>query len=186
MPQLTQKYYMKEELREKFKIKRRFFGTVVREEADRNIAEYFMEAYSAYESFFIYHSCGTEADTRAIISALINGGKRVYLPRVEGENIVPVPYGELKKGKYGIMEPTGEPYRGAVDVTVVPLLAINGNGYRLGYGGGYYDAYFARHPEILRVGLCYAAQLTDRLPREEQDVPLQAVVTENGVIRFDA
>ena len=72
-------------------------------EADRNIAEYFMEAYSAYESFFIYHSCGTEADTRAIISALINGGKRVYLPRVEGENIVPVPYGELKKGKYEVL-----------------------------------------------------------------------------------
>ncbi len=183
MPQLTHKYYMKEELREKFKIKRRFFGTVVREEADRNIAEYFMEAYSAYESFFIYHSCGTETDTRAIISALINGGKRVYLPRVEGENIVPVPYGELKKGKYGIMEPTGEPYRGAVDVTVVPLLAINGNGYRLGYGGGFYDRYL-KGKKTLKVGLGYAFQLTDELCEDGWDEPLDSFICERGIYYF--
>lgn len=142
-------------------------------------------SYWAAERFFVYCAVGTEADTHLIIEALLAEGKRVCVPRIENGRMLAAPYGKLVKGAYGIPAPeTGEDT--PCEVALTPLLAVDAEGYRLGYGGGYYDAYFARHPEILRVGLCYAAQLTDRLPREEQDVPLQAVVTENGVIRFDA
>lgn len=176
---------MKDDLREKYKIKRRYFGNIVRDEADRNILENFMAAYGGCESYFIYRSFGSEASTRMITEELLARGKRVLLPRTEGDVIVPVPYGQLKRGRFGIEEPAGAPYDGAIDVAVVPLLAVNSRGYRLGYGGGYYDAYFAAHPGVARVGLCYEAQRTDRLPHEAHDVPLQAVVTERGVVLFE-
>ena len=66
----------------------------------------------------------------------------------------------------------------------MPLLAVDKCGVRLGYGGGFYDAYFARNPKTLRVGLAYDVQRTQMLPREACDMPLEAVVTETGVHFF--
>lgn len=174
---------MKSQLREKFKIKRRFFGPVLREEADRLIADYFIRAYGSYQSFFIYNSFGTEADTKKLIAKLLSLGKKVYLPRTEGKNISAVPYGELKKGRYGIEEPIGEAYCGVAEVTVVPLLAVNPRGYRLGYGGGYYDRYLSRKGKnMLKIGICYDFQLVGEVPSEEHDVLLDALVTDARVI----
>ena len=89
---------------------------------------------------------------------------------------------EMSPNRFGIPEPAAgdEP----CEIAVVPLLAVDGQGYRLGYGGGYYDRYFAAHPDTLRVGFCYAGQAVGRLPRSEYDVPLHAAVTETGVTRF--
>lgn len=175
---------MKEDLREKFKIKRKFFGNILREEANRYIAEYFLAAYGSYNSFFVYHSFGTEADTCAIISALNAECKAVYLPRVEGKDIVPVPFGPLSEGAYGIMEPQGQAYTGPIDVTAVPLLAINSRGYRLGYGGGYYDRYL-KNKNTVKVGLGYSFQLTDELEEDGWDEPLDAFICERGIYRFE-
>ena len=74
----------------------------------------------------------------------------------------------------------------ACDVCVTPLLAVDERGVRLGYGGGYYDAYFARRPQTVRVGYCFEVQRTRLLPKEAWDKPLHAVVTEAGVHRFNA
>ena len=78
----------KEEIREKLKIKRRYFYGVRREVADGCIKDNFLAAFSSCDSFFIYNSFSTEADTSAIINALVSAGKKVFLPRTEGENIV--------------------------------------------------------------------------------------------------
>ena len=161
---------MKDDLREKYKIKRRYFGNIVRDEADRNI-------------LFIYRSFGSEASTRMITEELLARGKRVLLPRTEGEVIVPVPYGQLKRGRFGIEEPAGAPYEGAIDVAVVPLLAVNSRGYRLGYGGGYYDR-FLHGKNILKVGLGYRFQLTDEFEEDAWDEPLDEFICERGIFRF--
>lgn len=174
---------MKSQLREKFKIKRRFFGPVLREEADRLIADYFIRAYGSYQSFFIYNSFGTEADTKKLIAKLLSLGKKVYLPRTEGKNISAVPYGELKKGRYGIEEPISEAYCGVAEVTVVPLLAVNPRGYRLGYGGGYYDRYL-KDARTLKVGLGYSFQLTEEFEEDGWDQPLDEFICERGIYRF--
>ncbi len=64
---------------------------------------------------------------------------------------------------------------------LVPGLLFDGKKNRLGYGGGYYDTYFAKHKEGKRIGLAFAAQrFAEELPTEETDVPLDAVITENG------
>ena len=127
---------MKDELRYKYKILRKYFQNIQRMEADRAILECFSAAYMCYDSFFIYNSMGTEADTKEIIKTLLAAGKKVYLPRVEDKDIVPVLYGELKRGAFGIEEPAGEPYCGKIDVTVIPLLAVNGRGFRLATAAG--------------------------------------------------
>ena len=152
-------------------------------EKDGAIARNFLSAFAA-ESFFVYLSFRTEADTSEIVRALCAQGKKVCAPRLVGREMIAAPYTEaLVFNGYGIREPaTGgdEP----CEIVVAPLLAADREGYRLGYGGGYYDRYFSAHPNALRVGLCYEGQLTARLPRGRFDLPLHKIVTERGVYAY--
>lgn len=63
-------------------------------------------------------------------------------------------------------------------VCLVPGLAFDRNGYRLGYGGGYYDRFLQQHPQLIRVGYCPTACFTDSLPREKTDLPVQYLITD--------
>lgn len=173
---------MKDELRYKLKIKRRYFQGVRREVADKNILFNFLSAYGNFNSFFIYNSFGDEASTSGIISALLDAGKQVFLPRVDGENIVPVPYGETRKGAFGIEEPAGQAYSGEIDVTVAPLLAVNERGYRIGYGKGFYDR-FLKEKHTRKVGLGYSFQ-TENFTEDAWDEPLDEFLTEKGIFYF--
>lgn len=173
----------KEEARYKLKIKRRYFQNIVRQEADRVLCETFLAAFGNYGSFLLYSGIGDEAGTDGLCRALLAMDKRVYLPRVEGARMVAAPYGELKKGAFGILEPVGAAYCGTIDVTVAPLLAVNANGYRLGYGKGYYDGYL-KGVKTLRVGYGYDFQ-RDEFPEDEWDEPLDAFVSEKGVYYFE-
>lgn len=152
--------------------------------AELAITERFLEAFGEREDFFVYLSFGTEVETKALVGRLLGAGKKVCVPKIEGEKMLSVPYSDkLKQGAFGIFEPErGEETTCAVAVT--PLLAADGRGYRLGYGGGYYDRYFAEHPQVLRVGIGYEGQFTEELPREETDLPLDALVTEKCVRFF--
>lgn len=173
---------MKDDLRYKLKIKRKYLNFILRTEYDSMILSDFLAAYMQYESFFIYNSFGDEAGTKLIIDKLIKEGKKVYLPRTEGENIVPVPYGETKKGAFGIEEPVGQAYSGDIDVTVIPLLGVNERGYRIGYGKGYYDRYL-KNAKTLKVGLGYSFQIED-FKEDEWDEPLDELITERGIYYF--
>lgn len=147
---------------------------------DRRITEFFLSAFPA-ESFFVYVSFRSEVNTAELVRRLRAAGKRVCLPKIAGKEMFAAPYSENRiRNAFGIEEPVSggdEP----CEVAVTPLLAVDGEGYRLGYGGGYYDRYFAAHPNALRVGLCYAGQAAEKLPHGKFDVPLHAIVTEEGV-----
>ena len=139
-----------------------------------------------YDTFFIYYSVGSEVDTHALISALLGAGKTVCLPKIVGKEMHAVRYfGEsLKKDAFGIPAPEGADM--PCPIALVPLLAVDTDGNRLGYGGGYYDRYFADHPSILKIGLCYGGQvLPVKLPKEDTDVPLDGMITENGFFPFE-
>ena len=178
----------KSELRYKYKIKRKYFQHSAREVADGAICDALLAALSVYDSFFIYHSYNAEADTHAIIEKLLNSGKKVYLPRVEGNEIVPIRYfgksDELTKNAYGICEPQGERAKDKIDVCVTPLLAVNERGYRLGYGGGYYDRFFAAHGDILKVGIGYSLQIAGDFVEDTTDERLDKFISERGIIDF--
>lgn len=169
----------KEKLRIQLKKQRSNFKGEGRTKADEAILENFLEAFGGRESFFIYNSFCSEADTNRIISALLAAGKRVYLPRVEGENILAVPYGQTKNGAFGINEPEGQPFFGDIEVTVIPLLAVNKRMQRIGYGKGYYDRYL-KNANTEKVGLGYSFQ-TAEFDGDEWDIPLDFFVCEKGI-----
>ena len=87
-------------------------------------------------------------------------------------------FSELQKGAYGILEPTGDrlllPQKD--DLMLVPGAAFDRNGYRIGYGGGYYDRYLRRHPDMKTIALAYDFQIISRVPAEEFDVPAGEVL----------
>ncbi len=156
-------------------------------EKDEKIAErFFASPFFAYRSFFVYRSVRTEADTAQIIAGLYAAGKTVCLPCVEGEfmrSVRALQGDKLEKGAFGIYQPQcGEEEN--CEVAIVPLLAADGQGNRLGYGGGYYDKYFSAHPHVLRVGICYAGQVIPAIPTETTDMRLHYLITERGVLSF--
>ena len=154
------------------------------EEKDAAIARHFFARFSDRTSYFVYSSFRTEVGTNEILRGLIGRDKRVCVPKLKDGKMLAVPYTEeLTVNRFGISEPRGGEDT-AVEIACVPLLAVDCEGYRLGYGGGYYDRYFQEHPDVYRVGLCYGGQAVERLPHEETDVPLHAVVTEDGVLNF--
>ncbi len=177
---------MKDKLRKQLKKERENFCGVQRICADSAIAQNFLSAYGGYESYFVYNSFGGEADTSRIIKELLKAGKRVYLPRVEGENMVAVPYTDktpLTEGAFGIKEPQGQAFRGKIDVIIIPLLAVNSNGYRIGYGKGFYDR-FLKHTNSLKAGIGYSFQQREFI-NDCWDEPLNAFVSEKGIITFE-
>ena len=173
----------KSDLRLKIKEARKNFSSADRERADRRIFNLFFEKFICEQSYFIYNSFNFEADTKHIISRLVFLGKQVLLPRVEGKNIIPVPYSTTKIGAFGIEEPEGQAYSGDIDVAVVPLLAVNSKGYRTGYGGGYYDRYL-KNSSAYKVGLGYFFQI-EEFENDDWDVKLDSLITETGIIYFD-
>ena len=130
-----------------------------------------------------------EVDVRPLVVALQARGVRVALPVVvpgEAPRLVArVAAGALVDGPWGLREPpSGAPEvaPGALDLVVVPALALGRDGSRLGYGGGYYDAFLATTP-ALRVGVVRHACLVDALPAEAHDACVDVVVTEHETVR---
>lgn len=136
-------------------------------------------------SVLVYLSYSSELSTEPLIDKLLEMGVTVYAPRVEGKEMTAVKYGDdfVISGR-GIREPIGERFDGDVDITLVPLLAVDGQGNRLGYGGGYYDRYLAKHTSCLKIGYCFDFQVLQNVPSEGTDVPLNIVVTDTFTKRI--
>jgi len=109
-----------------------------------------------------------------------------YLPRVSGGHLTVHPYEAPREvHRYGFEQPAaGSPVVGeeTLEAVVVPGLAFDRAGYRLGYGGGYYDRFLAElPPDVFTIGLVPEELVVDRLPRDEWDVPVGWLATERGV-----
>ena len=130
---------------------------------------------------------GTEIDIRPLLHALHASGQPILLP-VTPPRGQPLtfrgwrPGDALRPERFGTVRPVGEP--GVPDLLLVPLLAWDGQGRRLGYGGGYYDRTLAGLPGCRAIGCAYAAQRMAEVPADEHDVPLDAVATELGLTWF--
>ncbi|ROO91321.1 5-formyltetrahydrofolate cyclo-ligase [Actinocorallia herbida] len=144
-------------------------------------------------SIAAYVSVGNEPGTRSLLFALWKRGSYVLLPVVRPDGELDWASYEgpdsLREGPYGLLEPT-EPVRGvdaikATDVVLVPALAVDRHGRRLGRGGGFYDRALARvGPAILTVGVVYDAEFLEEVPAEPHDVPVRAVATPSGFHRL--
>lgn len=170
-------------------------GQWERSRLDALIAEHVLESpcFQQADAVFSYVSVGAEVDTRAIIERCLGQGKLVAVPRcAPGRTLEWYRVGSLEgleKSAFGILEPPANAER-LVDahacehpLAIVPGLSFDGQGYRLGYGGGYYDAFLAQFPGV-SLGLCRSCQASGHpLPREAHDVPVHLVATEQGIVR---
>ncbi|MFF1509238.1 5-formyltetrahydrofolate cyclo-ligase [Streptomyces sp. NPDC058326] len=145
-----------------------------------------------------YVSVGREPGTRALLDALHARGVQVLLPVLLPDNDLDWAVYEgperLAKARRGLLEPMG-PRLGpdavcAADAVLLPGLAVDGRGMRLGRGGGSYDRVLARLARARKdpalVVLLYADEVVARVPEEPHDHPVHAVVTPEGVTRFSA
>ncbi len=140
------------------------------------------------DSVYCYVSFGKEADTIGLLQELWRRGVKTAVPRVEGKRMEFYRIGsmdDLMPGYMGIPEPkTFCPRaRDARAPVITPGLAFTIHGERLGYGGGYYDRFFEKEPEHMRIGAAYPFQMADRIPVEETDRRLSMVVTGEGIYR---
>lgn len=142
------------------------------------------------EWVYIFVSYGTEADTRRLIEFLLKQPlHRVAVPRVDGKEMEFYEIkslDELKPGYNGILEPaTGEPLPGRDCIMVMPGLVFDKYYGRIGYGGGYYDRYLARHKQerILKAAIAYDFQVLKdkRIEMEPYDIRPDVIITEKAL-----
>jgi 5-formyltetrahydrofolate cyclo-ligase len=127
-----------------------------------------------------------EIDIRPLLEALHTRGHILCLPETPKMGLPLIfrkwkPGDELVPGRFGTHHPLGEVMR--PDFLLVPLLAFDAKGHRLGYGGGYYDRTLAELPMAFRLGCAFAAQEVAKVPVESMDLRLHAVATEVGLRR---
>ena len=135
------------------------------------------------KTVFIYLSFSSEAPTDLAIETLKNRGFTVLCPRVEEDGMQAVLCGDdFTLSHMGIREPVGKEWTNSPTYAVVPLLAVDANGNRLGYGKGYYDRYLAKHPTAKRIGYCYDFQYVREVPIEVFDERLDVIVTDKQVV----
>lgn len=113
---------------------------------------------------------------------LLNDNKNFYFPRVDDNNLLVCPYrinDRLEKSSFNIFEPCSKPVDPKIlDIVVVPALMADKNGYRLGYGGGFYDRFLLNISDKCKT-LCLLPEelLIDNLPVEEFDVPADIIIS---------
>jgi len=143
------------------------------------------------KTVFTYVSMGNEAITKDIIDNAIKAGKRVCVPRVVPRvkmEAVPISNieNDLHPGFFNTMEPRPhlQPVDAdEIDLVIVPGILFDRNGFRIGYGGGYYDRFLSRISGKCRtMGIAFDFQVTDEIPVDEHDMRVMAVVTESGII----
>jgi 5-formyltetrahydrofolate cyclo-ligase len=135
-----------------------------------------------------YHALPDEADPALLLERLVELGCHIAYPRVAGKTLPlefhRVPDGEmLAPGAFGIHEPMDFWPRAMPDILLVPLLAFDATGHRLGYGGGFYDRTLALL-KVPAIGIVYRGQEVPSLPHEAHDRTLDMVLTEQGLRRF--
>ncbi len=143
--------------------------------------------YREADTLLLYVSAGGEPETRTLIADALQAGRTVALPRCSGAGEMEFycirSMEELSPGAYGILEPTGDRVPALTERTLclVPGVAFSRDGRRLGQGGGYYDRYLVRHPQLRTAGLCYTCLLQEQIPSETHDRRVDAVITERSV-----
>ncbi|MDQ4050394.1 MAG: 5-formyltetrahydrofolate cyclo-ligase [Thermoproteota archaeon] len=131
-----------------------------------------------------YFAIGSEVMTELIIGRTKMLGKKIALPRVEGDEIIfyELPLtNTLVKGRFGIMEPPPHDPADKIDVLVVPGIAFDKKGNRLGYGKGFYDRLLSSNLTKFSFGLAYSFQVIENLPHEDHDKRLDAIASEDGI-----
>ena len=151
-----------------------------------------LEDFQKASKIFIYVAVDWEPDTKPLIERFLSE-KVIYVPRClddhDLEAVRITSFEDLKEGKYGILEPessSADDFQGgAGSITIVPGMAFDRQGHRLGRGKGCYDRCLKIHDRKTPIwGLCYDFQLVDSIIADDWDIAVKGIVTEKRVLQF--
>lgn len=149
----------------------------------RNLAPFLSEGS---ESVLLYVPIYSEVDLIPLARDLFLAGRTVLFPRLVEGRVVPYIirdlYFDFKPGAYNIPEPDTEPWTEKVGLALVPGVVFGRDGYRIGYGKGYYDRYLSQGQARKAIGVSYDFQLLDTVPHTPLDIRLSGIVCESGAI----
>lgn len=137
---------------------------------------------SGHQNFFIYCSFNKEVETKEIIDYLLKNKKNVFLPKIKDDKMFAVKFNhKTTTNCFGISEPVGEPEKLNSFVSIVPALAVDVCGNRLGFGKGFYDKFLSENA-CVKIAICYDFQVCKDIPSEKHDVKMDCIVTPTKII----
>ena len=148
-----------------------------------------LDEIKAAQHVFIYISYASEVGTHNLINRLLEQGKNLAVPKiVNADTMIATTFTSwdaLIPDKLGILTPVNAtPYPDTIDLVVTPGLGFTPTGYRIGYGRGYYDKWFAEHPVHHKIAPAFEEQILDKLPIDEFDIPVNKIITEDRIINI--
>lgn len=183
----------KKSLRKRYLAERAALPVEEKQAIDSGIAQNILqsELYARADCIFCYVSTAEEIDTRMVLEDAFVSGKTVCVPlcgkggSMSARKITAI--SDLQAGHYGILEPSGTAEEIApetIDLILAPALSCDREGYRLGYGGGYYDRFLSRTKAVC-AALCASQRMRESLPHEAFDRRCHYIITEREVLRTD-
>lgn len=175
---------MKDDIRKYAKEYRKSLNT---KELSKKIHQnlFLLDEWKKSENVFCYYSVENEVNTTDLFSA----NKNWYIPRINSNELCVCHYepDNLVCNKYNIPEPTSEEVdKDCIDLIIIPALAADINGYRIGYGGGYYDRFLSNaKPDILKVVFIYSDLLFESVYPEDFDIKCDIVVTDKDIYKIN-
>jgi 5-formyltetrahydrofolate cyclo-ligase len=160
-------------------------------EKSERICHNLMDVLDGHNPLMVYVSKPMEVHTRALIGQLLAQGKAVVVPIIEKETkTLRLSYIEdpavLRQSTFDVSEPVGHElpaHASDVKAVIIPMLAFDKRGNRLGYGAGYYDRFLTAHPHMTRIGIAFACQELLEIPTDPTDAGMDLIVTDCGIIR---
>ncbi len=187
----------KKEIRSHIKAVRNDLPVSLRTEYSHIISErlYELREFKECNKLFTYISFGSEVNTKEIIDMALQMNKKVYVPKVEDNDLNFYEIDGLKdliRSKFGILEPDSDKhqqYRSTLSdnnkmLMLLPGLAFDKYGNRIGYGAGYYDRYLGRysHNEWIKIALVYDFQILNQLTVNKYDIPTDYIITDKKLV----
>jgi 5-formyltetrahydrofolate cyclo-ligase len=189
---MTDRLQTKDALRRAMRARRRGLAALHPDAAARAAAHLPLEALPPFAVAAGYHALGAELSPWPVLRRLQAAGARIALPVATGPR-APLLFRAFEEDQplepdvARIPSPTARAEALVPDLVIAPLIAFDRAGYRLGQGGGYYDRTLAAlraQGRLFVIGLAYAGQAVERIPREAHDQPLDAILTESGYHRI--
>jgi len=187
-PKLTIMSQTKVALRQQAKEVRLLLSPSQIADYSRSITERLLDILDGFATVMVYAAKAPEVETSGLIAELNRRGVRVVVPIIEREthtlrlSYLPDP-SVLVPSTFNVPEPIGHelPARPEdVEVVVLPMLAFDAEGNRLGYGAGYYDRFLCRYPHPQKIGIAFSCQQAESIPTDQNDVKMDWIVTEKG------
>lgn len=165
----------------------------VRKEKSKKIASVVTEEEHFKKAGYIllYSDYKSEVETKEIFLEAKRQGKQVYYPKVKGETMTFYRVNQLEDlqaGYKGILEPREEhPYQKEMEeksFLIMPGVAFDKDGNRIGYGKGYYDKFLQKHPFLYKAGICFTEQVVEHIESEAYDKKIDVLYTDAGTYRI--